>query len=46
MRVAGDVVFLSGVAALAWFVIGLWTGHSYVRDSETEVVPVPAASRA
>jgi nitric oxide reductase subunit B len=46
MRVAGDVVFLSGVAALAWFVIGLWTGHSYVRDSETEVVPVPVASRA
>ena len=46
MRIVGDVVFLSGVAALAWFVIGLWTGHSYVRESETAGVGVPAASQA
>ena len=30
-RLAGDVIFLSGVAALAWFMLGLVTGHSYVR---------------
>ncbi|MBE0565843.1 MAG: nitric-oxide reductase large subunit [Krumholzibacteria bacterium] len=37
-RLAGDVVFLSGVAALAWFMLGLLTGHSYRRS--------PAAAKA
>jgi nitric oxide reductase subunit B len=37
LRIFGDVVFLSGVAALAWFLLGLITGHSY--EPETEVVP-------
>jgi nitric oxide reductase subunit B len=29
MRIFGDVTFLSGVAALAWFMAGLVTGHSF-----------------
>ncbi len=32
LRIVGDTVFLAGVAALVWFVVGLWTGHSYVRE--------------
>jgi hypothetical protein len=39
MRMLGDTVFLSGVAALAWFVAGLWTGRSLAK-------PVPAAPPA
>ncbi|HEY8514540.1 MAG TPA: nitric-oxide reductase large subunit [Candidatus Binatia bacterium] len=36
-RIVGDVVFLTGVGALVWFVAGLWTGHSYVaRQPVTE----------
>ncbi len=33
LRIVGDTVFLSGVAAFAWFVVGLWRGHSYVAES-------------
>jgi hypothetical protein len=33
MRIVGDVVFLSGVAALAWFFLGLLTGHSHAQES-------------
>jgi nitric oxide reductase subunit B len=33
MRIVGDVVFLSGVAALAWFFLGLLTGHSHTRQT-------------
>ena len=29
LRVVGDLVFASGILSLAWFVIGLTTGHSY-----------------
>jgi nitric oxide reductase subunit B len=29
MRVPGDVLFSIGAAVLAWFVLGLLTGHSY-----------------
>jgi len=35
MRIFGDVVFLSGVAALAWFLLGLVTGHSYEPTAES-----------
>ncbi|MCA9728341.1 MAG: cbb3-type cytochrome c oxidase subunit I, partial [Candidatus Eisenbacteria bacterium] len=35
MRLVGDVVFLSGVVALAWFLLGLITGHSYRTFGET-----------
>ena len=34
LRIVGDTVFLSGVASLAWFVLGLVTGHSYRRADE------------
>ena len=37
MRIIGDTVFLSGVASLVWFVLGLWRGWSYAGD------PVPVA---
>ncbi len=41
LRIVGDSVFLSGVAALAWFTLGLKTGWSY------EGEPAPAlTSRA
>jgi len=33
MRIVGDTVFLSGVAALVWFFVGLWTGRSYARTN-------------
>jgi nitric oxide reductase subunit B len=32
LRMVGDSVFLAGVAALAWFMLGLWTGWSYRAD--------------
>jgi nitric oxide reductase subunit B len=35
MRIFGDVVFLSGVAALAWFMAGLVTGHSFLPQGAT-----------
>ena len=41
MRMLGDTVFLSGVAALAWFVAGLWTGRSLAQP----VAPQPPAPR-
>jgi len=37
LRTVGDGVFLVGVAALGWFVLGLWKGWSY-RPAES---PVP-----
>jgi len=40
LRIVGDTVFLAGVGSLAWFVIGLKTGRSFVRvDDETAAVP-------
>jgi nitric oxide reductase subunit B len=39
MRIVGDVVFVSGVAALAWFLIGLRTGWSYRRVEELRPSP-------
>jgi nitric oxide reductase subunit B len=38
LRMVGDCVFLSGVAALVWFTVGLRTGWSYVRQAS----PVPS----
>ena len=31
MRVFGDTIFAVGILALGWFVIGLFTGHSFTR---------------
>jgi nitric oxide reductase subunit B len=42
LRIVGDTVFLSGVASLAWFVLGLWTGHSF--RSQPEAVEAPATA--
>ncbi|MDF2695199.1 MAG: norB, partial [Labilithrix sp.] len=42
MRMVGDTVFLGGVAALAWFVLGLFTGRSYV----TKPVAIDVAANA
>jgi nitric oxide reductase subunit B len=45
-RIVGDTVFLSGVGALVWFVLGLWTGHSFVASRETAVPDLDAAPLA
>ncbi|MCA9321513.1 MAG: nitric-oxide reductase large subunit, partial [Planctomycetes bacterium] len=42
LRIIGDTVFLSGVAAFAWFVMGLWTGSSL---KPVEKVPTTEAPR-
>ena len=34
LRIVGDTVFLSGVAALVWFVLGLWMGWSYATEED------------
>jgi hypothetical protein len=34
LRVIGDVIFVAGVLALVWFVVGLKTGWSYARVAE------------
>ncbi len=34
MRIVGDVVFISGAGAFAWFVIGLKTGRSFVGSAK------------
>ncbi len=44
LRIVGDTVFIVGVGALAWFVIGLKTGWSYV--VRTQPAPQAAAKPA
>ncbi|RIK67082.1 MAG: nitric oxide reductase large subunit [Planctomycetota bacterium] len=39
LRVVGDTIFVFGVAALAWFVIGLKTGWSLLPESATTDAP-------
>ncbi|MCB9914849.1 MAG: nitric-oxide reductase large subunit [Planctomycetes bacterium] len=36
LRIVGDSVFLTGVASLVWFTLGLWRGWSYATDSSNE----------
>jgi nitric oxide reductase subunit B len=43
LRLVGDTIFLTGVAALAWFMLGLVTGHSY--QKATAVVMEPEKAR-
>jgi nitric oxide reductase subunit B len=44
LRVPGDTLFAIGALILGWFVLGLWTGHSYdaargmVEEGESELV--------
>ena len=45
MRIVGDTVFASGVAALAWFLIGLRAGWSYRRDDLLERAAAGARDR-
>ena len=45
LRIVGDTVFLSGVAALAWFVLGLKTGWSYDRAVADDPAPRAPAPR-
>ncbi len=37
LRMIGDTVFIAGVGALVWFVIGLKTGWSLEEDENTPV---------
>jgi len=41
LRIVGDTVFMSGVAALVWFMAGLLTGHSYVAEASAAHRPLP-----
>ncbi|RJQ65907.1 MAG: nitric-oxide reductase large subunit [Desulfobacteraceae bacterium] len=40
LRVVGDTVFIIGVGALAWFVIGLKTGWSYTAGQDRAAIPL------
>ncbi|WP_419656080.1 hypothetical protein [Desulfosarcina variabilis] len=45
LRTIGDTVFLIGVGALAYFVIGLITGWSYQKDDTIHDVPVNSIAK-
>jgi len=34
MRIVGDTIFLAGVASFAWFIAGLYMGHSIDKDGD------------
>jgi nitric oxide reductase subunit B len=42
LRIVGDSVFLVGVGAFAWFMLGLWTGWSVEPAATTATRPVTA----
>jgi len=44
LRLAGDVVFLVGVASFAWFVVGLRAGWSYAKERVREPAALPQAA--
>ncbi len=44
LRMVGDTVFLSGVATLAWFMLGLKTGWSYATDDARVGTPAGAGA--
>lgn len=41
LRVVGDVLFSIGVAALAWFVLGLLTGWSIEKNATDSISDMP-----
>jgi hypothetical protein len=43
MRVIGDVTFLVGVGAFAWFMAGVWFGWSYEEEPVAAVSVQPIA---
>jgi nitric oxide reductase subunit B len=45
MRVPGDVLFALGAAMLAWFVLGLLTGHSFEKESPRAVKTIEVEER-
>jgi len=45
LRVVGDTVFMIGTAALAYFMLGLWTGWSYEAETEAVTGALPGAVR-
>lgn len=44
LRIVGDTIFLTGVASLVWFAVGLLTGWSYDREAEPLGGSVPVTS--
>jgi len=46
MRIVGDTVFMTGVAAFAWFSLGLWFGWSYAPEREPRSEPGIASLEA
>jgi nitric oxide reductase subunit B len=46
LRIVGDTIFMVGTAALAYFMLGLWTGWSYQREPEAApaILPSPLPS--
>ena len=45
LRLVGDTVFIAGVAVLVWFVIGLKTGWSFVKEGKPETSPPLTSKR-
>jgi nitric oxide reductase subunit B len=41
MRIVGDTMFLAGVGALGYFMLGLWTGWSYEERKVQASRPIP-----
>jgi len=46
MRVPGDTIFFLGAIALVWFVLGLWTGHSFSKKDDGFDLPDDEASQS
>ena len=46
LRIIGDTVFIVGVAALCWFIIGLLTGRSYVEATAAHIETQPSGHSA
>ena len=44
LRIVGDTVFMSGVAALVWFSVGLLTGWSYEPEARPARGELPEPS--
>jgi nitric oxide reductase subunit B len=42
-RIIGDTVFMIGTGALAYFMIGLWTGWSYEPEGATVAEGLPGS---
>jgi nitric oxide reductase subunit B len=45
LRIVGDTIFMMGTGALAYFMLGLWTGWSYEPEGETAAEALPESLR-